>query len=414
VIAVIALTTGAPADAVAESVAASLSASLRVTTMGEARPQELQRAEADHDRVLLVAGAEGSWAASCRRQADWVVLVSEDPMPSGASHPEAPCDVVLTGAAPTSVQILRWHDEVGCRRVIHAGTDRRGWPGRLRELHARLAGQSVGLVLAGGGARSLAHLGVLHAFEDAGVTVDRVAGSSMGALIAALYATGATAGEVDDRVFDEFVRRRPFGDFRPSLTSLAKGERGNAMLRRCFGDIRLEELPRELVVVSTDLYERAPVYHRRGSTAEVVGASLCVPVLFPPRRIGGRTLVDGTLTDNCPVGPLCEHPEGPVVAVHFGNASSPAGEDPPSLGETLLLVMQMGDRRAEEDPSKATVTVVPDTTGIGLLEFHQIDHAREAGREAGEAALAALRQSGLLTLGTSAAPPERRETQLIT
>ena len=64
----------------------------------------------------------------------------------------------------------------------------------------------------------------------------------MGALIAALYATGATADEVDDRVFDEFVRRRPFGDFRPSLTSLAKGERGNAMLRRCFGDSRLEEL----------------------------------------------------------------------------------------------------------------------------------------------------------------------------
>ena len=56
--------------------------------------------------------------------------------------------------------------------------------------------------------------------------------------------------------------------------------------------------------------------------------------------------------------------------------------------------MQMGDRRAEGDPSKATVTVVPDTTGIGLLEFHQIDHAREAGREAGEAAVAALRQSG--------------------
>ncbi len=414
VIAVIALTVGAPVDAVAGSLAASLSARLRVTTMAEARPQELQRAEAGHDRVLLVAGVDGSWAASCRRQADRVVLVSDDPMPSGASHPEAPCDVVLTGAAPTSAQILRWHDEVGCRRVYHAGTDRRGWPERLRELHARLAGQSVGLVLAGGGARSLAHIGVLHAFEDAGITVDRVAGSSMGALVAALYATGATADEVDDRVFDEFVRRRPFGDFRPSLTSLAKGERGNAMLRRCFGDSRLEELARELVVVSTDLYERVPVYYRRGSTAEVVGASMCVPVLFPPRRIGDRTLVDGTLTDNCPVGPLCEHPEGPVVAVHFENAASRADDDPPSLGETLLLVMQMGDRRAEGNPSKATVTVVPDTTGIGLLEFHQIDHAREAGREAGEAAVAALRQSGLLSHDAPGPPSVQRESQLIT
>ncbi len=407
VVAVVALDAGASADAVSEVLVESLSAGLRVARRGETPPQELQRAEADHDRVLLVAGAGGPWAEACLRQADRVVLVGGSSEPSAAPRPEVQCDVVLTGAAPTPAQILRWHDDTGCRRVYHVGADRRDWPLRLRPLTARLAGRSVGLVLAGGGARSLAHLGVLHAFEDAGITVDRVAGASMGALIASLYATGSTAEEVDERVFDEFVRRRPFGDFRPSLTSLAKGERGKAMLRRCFGDSRLEELARELVVVSTDLYQRVPVYHQRGSTAEVVGASMCLPVLFPPQRLGDRVLVDGTLTDNCPVGPLCEHPEGPVVAVHFGGVSSrPAGEGTPSLGETLLLVMQMGDRRPEGDRSdKATVTVVPDTTGIGLLEFHQIDHAREAGRQAGEAAVAALRQGRFLAIGATAPRP---------
>ena len=87
---------------------------------------------------------------------------------------------------------------------------------------------------------------------------------------------------MDERVFEEFVRRNPFSDYRPSLTSLARGERGKAMLRRCFGDSGSRSWARELVVVSTDLYERAPVYHRRGLTAEVVAASMSLPVLFLP------------------------------------------------------------------------------------------------------------------------------------
>lgn len=238
----------------------------------------------------------------------------------------------------------------------------------------------------------MAHLGVLRALEAGGVTVDRVAGTSMGAFIAALYATGASAADVDDRVFEEFVRRNPFGDYRPSLTSLARGERGTAMLRRCFGDTRLEELERELVVVSTDLYERVPVYHHRGVTTEVVAASMSLPVLFAPRRLDGRVLVDGTLTDNCPTGPLCQLSEGPVVAVRLDSASLGASATRnPSLGETLMRIMQMGDRGDDLDGSQAaTVTVTPDTRGVGLLEFHQIDRAREAGRQAGEAAVAVL------------------------
>ncbi|MFZ0667466.1 MAG: patatin-like phospholipase family protein, partial [Acidimicrobiales bacterium] len=210
----------------------------------------------------------------------------------------------------------------------------------------------------------------------------------------------------DGRVFDEFVRGNPFGDYRPSLISLARGERGKAMIRRTLGDILLEELERELVVVSTDLYERVPVYHRRGGAAEAVAASMCLPVLFPPQRMGGRVLVDGTLTDNCPVAPLCEIPEGPVIAVRIGSTSSrPSGERVPSLGETLMRIMQMADRQPGTDPSQsATVTVTPDTRGVGLLEFHQIDRAREAGRRAGEVAVAALRGESVASELPAAAP----------
>jgi predicted acylesterase/phospholipase RssA len=169
------------------------------------------------------------------------------------------------------------------------------------------------------------------------------------------------------------------------------------MLERCFGDTYLEEMERELVVVSTDLYEKSPVYHRRGRTAEVVGASICLPVLFPPQLLNGRVLVDGALSDNCPITAFTKVAEGPVVAVRIGNASSGSHrERVPSLGETLMRVMQMGDRRVSDDAAAnmATITVTPDTRGVGLLEFHQINAARDAGLRAGEAAVVALQEQG--------------------
>jgi NTE family protein len=163
------------------------------------------------------------------------------------------------------------------------------------------------------------------------------------------------------------------------------------MLRRSFGEARLEALDRELVVVSTDLYQRAPVYHRLGPVAEAVGASMSVPVLFPPRLSGGRFLVDGSVSDNCPVSVFSEVPEGPVVLVRI-SPGSPSGseDDGPTLGETLLRVVQMREPRAPATTAVPTISVRPDTTGVGGLEFHQIDVARQAGRQAGQAVVEAL------------------------
>lgn len=389
---------GVPIQLVADVLERALSSRATVRRLDAgASPDEIQAAEAQADRVLLVGGSTRTALAACLRQADRTVVVAATPDPKSVPDLRKPCDLLLVGTAPTSAQVVGWHDATACRRVHHIGPDSRSWPSALEPLVARLSGTSVALVLAGGGARSLAHLGVLHAFEAAGIQVDRVAGTSMGAFIAALHATGASAAEVDERVFEEFVRRNPFGDYRPSVTSLARGERGRAMLRRSFGESHLETLQYQLVVASTDLYERSPVYLERGETVEAVGASMCLPVFFPPQQVAGRVLVDGTLTDNCPTGPYCAVPEGPVVAVRIGSSAPRSRERTPTLGETLLRIIQMGDREESRTPGlpPPTVTVTPDTRGVGLLEFHQIDRAREAGRQAGQAAIAALRDHAI-------------------
>ena len=287
VIALVALDGDVPTEPLADTLREGLDRRLRVTVLDVAHVGGLQRAEDDNDRVLLVSGTAGEEQSAAMRQADRIVLAASVPGPalldgmgSGGMGPdglgsggmgsavaalEVPRDVVLTGAAPTQDDVVSWHDQTGCGRLYHVGADRAEWDGRLRPLVDRLTQSSVALVLGGGGARALAHLGVLHAFERAGITVDRLAGTSIGGLIAALSATGATATEVEERMFEEFVQRNPFGDYRLSLTSLARGERARGLLRRCFGDQRVETLPRELVVASTDLYERVPVYHRRGA-----------------------------------------------------------------------------------------------------------------------------------------------------
>ena len=159
----------------------------------------------------------------------------------------------------------------------------------LRALADRLAGRSLGLVLAGGGARAFSHVGVLRELEDAGLHVDRVAGSSIGAVIAALHATGIDGAALEERCYAEWVRRQPFSDWRLPTTSLAKGHRvRSAMVRNLGADSVIEGLPRQLQVVSVDLVSRTRQVHRRGSVVDAALASARLPVLFAPLPAGRR------------------------------------------------------------------------------------------------------------------------------
>jgi len=130
---------------------------------------------------------------------------------------------------------------------------------------------------------------------------------------------------------------------------------------------------------------------------------MSLPILFPPQEMEGRLLVDGSLSDSCPVSAYTGSSDGPVLAVRIAGPAARHDGGVPSLGETLLRIMEIGNGRESADASAATLTVTPDTSGVGLLEFHQIDAAREAGRAAGRAAVEALLQSGILTTGTATA-----------
>jgi NTE family protein len=392
----------APVDAVADLLQRGLAEHLRVDTLrGAHTPEQIDRAETANALVVLVAPAgDEEWAARCAREADVVVLVGgtgdfpTSALPPMGSRPE----LVLVGStAPGSARAARqaWLDAVDPWRVselTRGDLDTVGSvPGGIRGLVDRLAGRSLALVCGGGGARALTHVGVLLELEEAGIRIDRVAGTSMGAVIGGLYATGISAAELGDASYREFVRRDLFGDYGLPRTALLRGKRAERSIARTYGDWRVEELPRGFRCVSTDLVTRTPVVHRSGSLADAMLATSRIPVVFTPVVSGARLLVDGGVLDNLPVGTVTERAEGPVLAVNIsaggsGRRTAP-GEPPrppriPPLGETMMRTFMINGGDAARAQRQGAWVITPHSMGVGFLEFHQYDQLIASGRAA--------------------------------
>jgi EmrB/QacA subfamily drug resistance transporter len=399
VVAVIGVGPGAAVGGVAEALTAELACTLDVARLEQATADGLERAERDHDVVVLVAdGGTGpasvdeEWRSFCLRSADRVVTVigpAVPPVPDAVDPRLVGGHLVWSGVRPARDERLAWHAalEPSTWHHVDPAAPRLG----AGPLARRLARRSPALVLAGGGARAFAHIGVLQVLEEAGLEFDRVAGTSSGAMAAALWATGRSAAEVDAALYNEFVRGRLLGDYTVPVSGLIKGRRVAAGLQRQVGDLLIEELDRGFACVSVDLLAKRTVVHRTGPLADAVFASVRLPVVFSPMRLGNTLHIDGTVLDNLPVGAVAERDEGPIVAVDIGASGAPRrGGRPrmPSTGETLMRTLLLGGAdnlaRARD---RADLVISPRTDGVGMLEWHELDTARAAGRAAAEAAL---------------------------
>ena len=401
-------------------VLAGLLAGGRVAVLTEAEagtPEEyaglLDRAERDNDQVLLAAdSADGAeWRAFCLRQADRTLLVADGDPEAGTRRPEAEgrCDVLLAGRPPSGA-LGGWLDALGvpAGRLIGPRAD---WERTLAPLARSLQGTSQGLVLSGGGARGFAHIGVAEVLLDAGVTFDRIAGVSMGALVGAQLAMGIAPAAIRERCQEEFVRANPMGDYTLPVVALVRGRRAEAMVRRIFGDALIEELPVEFMCTSCDLVTSTQEFHRRGPVLEAVGASFCLPGIGPPVAMGDRLLVDGGVMNNLPVEPLAATGEGPVIASdvtamfevprrnqrvggvagRLRGAVLGRGIDVPlRIPEVIIrsIILGSSDTVAEGD-AHADVVVRPSVSTVPLTAFDQIETLIDAGREAARATLEA-------------------------
>jgi NTE family protein len=163
--------------------------------------------------------------------------------------------------------------------------------------------QSVSLVLGSGGARGLAHIGVIKWLEANGYVIRSIAGSSMGALIGGIYA----AGKLD--IYEHWVKAlrkldvMQLLDFAYSRAGLFSGDRIIKKLRDMLGDIRIEDLPISFTAVATDLDAGREVWLTRGSLFDAIRASIAIPTIFTPVTYHGHLLVDGGLLNPVPIAP---------------------------------------------------------------------------------------------------------------
>lgn len=164
--------------------------------------------------------------------------------------------------------------------------------------------KKIGYVLSGGGARGFAHLGVLKLLEEIGIRPYAIAGTSVGAVIGALYASGKTAEEI----LQLMKANKYFGW--GNIAWLKKGlfsmDVLSKLLNDTIGQNDFTALDIKLFVATTDLVKGETVILSKGNLSEAVIASASMPVLFAPIKSGERLLVDGGITENLPVAPLKE------------------------------------------------------------------------------------------------------------
>ncbi len=256
-------------------------------------------------------------------------------------------------------------------------------PGERREVR-------LGLALGGGAARGFAHVGVIQVLEEAGLRPSHVAGTSAGSLVAALYASGKTPGELV-RV-SETMQEADITDW--MLPILNRGAlRGEALARYVntqVGGKTLEQMKIPLGIVATDLGNGDAITFRRGNTGAAVRASSAVPAVFQPVRLGEREYVDGGLVAPVPVRQTREMGANFVIAVDI--SSDPEGN---TYGDTFQILMQtfaiMGKSINTLALKEADLVVRPALSGVKSADFGARLRSIEAGRAAMRAQLPALK-----------------------
>jgi NTE family protein len=160
----------------------------------------------------------------------------------------------------------------------------------------------TGIALGGGGAKGLAHIGVLKVLQAHGVVPDMVAGTSMGALIGALYCLRGDIRSVEEFAMGfENASLSPYLAPRPSSAGVVSEKRIQDFLNSTLGKARIEDLDMPFYCPATDIRRGREVIFDRGNLARAVRASISIPVIFRPVRLGSRYLVDGGLLNPVPV-----------------------------------------------------------------------------------------------------------------
>ncbi len=250
-----------------------------------------------------------------------------------------------------------------------------------------MSAKRLGLALGGGGARGLAHVGVLRVLEREGIAVHCIAGTSVGSLVGAAYAAGLDADALLEMALHIHWKdiARPVWP-RQGFISFAHLE---AYLARLLGDPTFDDLKRPYAAVAADLRSGEQVVLRQGRGAPAVRASCSVPGIVVPAEIEGRLLVDGGIVNNLPISIARDLGAEVVVAVGLG---APPDDPPRRFWQIGMAAIDFLIMHAADDPATAEVHIPIPVWGLGsLVRISRRHRYVSLGQQAAEAALPAIR-----------------------
>ena len=287
----------------------------------------------------------------------------------------------------------------------------------------------IGLVLAGGGAKGLAHVGVIKVLEEAGIHVDVVAGTSMGAIVGGIYAMGLSASELEsivesidwDKIFVDSTPRQELtirrktddigfladpklrmkdGEARLPLGAI-KGQRLTLELKRltsgAAGIANFDELPIPFRAIAADIETGQEVVLGHGELAMVLRASMSVPGVFPPVVIDGRTLIDGGVINNIPVNIVRDMGADIIIVSGFVEDLGPAEELTSPLdvlNRTIDLMVLQGRRDQISSLGADDILIETHLGDLGAASFDYAEELVVLGEESARRFSDALTQIG--------------------
>ena len=247
----------------------------------------------------------------------------------------------------------------------------------------------IGLALGGGAARGFAHIGVIKALEAQGIVPDIIVGTSAGAVVGALYASGLSGFQLQKVAMD--MEEGQLGDWSLPDRGVFKGEALQNFVNRSVANRPLEKLPRSFAVVTTDLKSGESVLFRTGNTGMAVRASSAVPGVFQPVSINGHEYVDGGLVSPIPVRAVRSLGANFVIAVDI--SVNPRDARTASTLDVLLQTFAiMGQSIGRFEKTEADIVIRPITADLPATDFAGRHRAVLEGEKATAAVMSEIKE----------------------
>ena len=251
-----------------------------------------------------------------------------------------------------------------------------------------LSEKKIGLALGGGAALGGAHLGVLRALKEHGIEAEFITGTSVGALVAAMYAFGVPLEKME--ALARKLNWLDIAGLSPSRYALLTNKKMTKLLEDEIGKVTFEEAPLPLAMLATDISNGQKVVLQSGSIQEATMASTCIPGVFNPVTIEGRMLVDGGIVENVPVSPLRPMGAQTIIAVDLQSGTTHAQPDhivDVMMNSFYFLLNSLSSLQNQE----ADVVIKPDLSDFSMARMNKMDDLMEAGYQEAQKVLTKLK-----------------------